>query len=163
MANSRREPPDAQTSRRRTRKNVLSARKPKPAAIDAPAELDAAGDLAGPHTGGELRREIREISGPETPRKLESRRRELEPVDPRSLLFDPAWYLSQYSDVANARLDPAQHFLEHGGFEGRDPNPFFSTRFYCENNPDVVGSGMNPFLHYVIHGAREGRSPRGQD
>ncbi len=81
-------------------------------------------------------------------------------IDVRSLLFDPTWYLAQNADVAAARLDPVQHYLDNGSTEGRDPNPFFSTSFYCENNADVAASGMNPFLHYVLYGAREGRAPR---
>ncbi len=82
-------------------------------------------------------------------------------IDVRSLVFDPIWYLAQYADVAVAGLDPVQHYLDNGGAEGRDPNPFFSTAYYRDHNPDVVACGMNPFLHYILYGAREGRAPRG--
>ena len=82
-------------------------------------------------------------------------------IDARSLVFDPVWYWAQYADVAVAQLDAVAHYLDNGSAEGRDPNPYFSTRYYCEANPDVVSSGMNPFLHYILYGAREGRAPRG--
>lgn len=36
-------------------------------------------------------------------------------------LFDGAWYLSAYPDVANANLDPLVHFLKFGQMEGRLP------------------------------------------
>lgn len=36
-------------------------------------------------------------------------------------LFDANWYLSQYADVATAGVDPLQHYLTHGRFEGRQP------------------------------------------
>jgi len=29
-------------------------------------------------------------------------------------LFDEAWYLRQYPDVAHARIDPITHFVLHG-------------------------------------------------
>ena len=35
--------------------------------------------------------------------------------------FDPAWYLSQYPDVAAAGIDPREHFEKHGRREGRLP------------------------------------------
>ena len=33
--------------------------------------------------------------------------------------FDPRFYLSNYPDVMQARVDPAEHYLEFGRFEGR--------------------------------------------
>lgn len=75
-------------------------------------------------------------------------------------LFDPKWYLAQNVDVAAANVDPAKHYLLHGGFENRDPGPGFSSRFYLSTNIDVLRAGMNPLLHYVQHGSREGRLPK---
>lgn len=77
-----------------------------------------------------------------------------------SNLFDEAWYLSQNPDVAQARIDPALHYLRHGGFEGRDPGPNFSSAFYLENYPDVKSSGINPLLHYLLYGTKEKRHPQ---
>ena len=79
--------------------------------------------------------------------------------DPRSLLFDPEWYLQKHIDVVSAGLDPVQHYLAHGAEEGRDPNPFFSTNYYLATNADVRASRLNPFLHFILYGYREGRDP----
>jgi hypothetical protein len=46
-------------------------------------------------------------------------------------LFDEAWYLERYPDVAAAGIDPVRHYLETGAAEGRDPSPLFNTRFYA--------------------------------
>ena len=37
-------------------------------------------------------------------------------------IFDADWYLRQYSDVANAGIDPLRHYVEFGAKEGRVPN-----------------------------------------
>jgi chromosome segregation ATPase len=37
-------------------------------------------------------------------------------------LFEPAWYLEQNPDVAQAGVDPAEHFVNHGLREGRAVN-----------------------------------------
>jgi hypothetical protein len=37
--------------------------------------------------------------------------------------FNPHWYLHQYPDVAKAGVDPYQHYLTYGQFEGRQPGP----------------------------------------
>jgi hypothetical protein len=41
----------------------------------------------------------------------------------RSGLFDAEWYLREYTDVAEAGIDPLRHYIEHGAKEGRAPNP----------------------------------------
>lgn len=74
-------------------------------------------------------------------------------------LFDRDWYLAEYADVAQSRIDPWRHFLRHGATEGRHANPFFDTHWYLENNPDVASSTINPLVHYWRHGALEGRDP----
>lgn len=63
-------------------------------------------------------------------------------------LFDLDWYLSKNPDVAEAGIDPLQHFLSSGWKEGRDPHPFFSVTWYLNNNPDVAISGVDPLTHY---------------
>ena len=40
----------------------------------------------------------------------------------RSGLFDAAWYLGHYSDVASSGIDPLRHYVECGAREGRAPN-----------------------------------------
>lgn len=77
----------------------------------------------------------------------------------QSGLFDAAWYLSRYPDVAQAGEDGLTHFLNHGSFEGRSPGPNFDAIGYLARYPDVVNEGIEPWLHYVRHGKAEGRSP----
>lgn len=93
-------------------------------------------------------------------KKLPRWRRLLKPAqatDSRRLivasgLFDPEWYLERYPDVAAAHLDPLDHYLNHGGVEGRKAGPAFDGRWYMERYPDVVGSGLHPLVHYLVHG-----------
>jgi chromosome segregation ATPase len=72
-------------------------------------------------------------------------------------LFDAAWYLAEYADVAEAGTDPAEHYLSHGADELRDPGPAFSTAGYRQRYPDVAEADMNPLLHYLAFGHAEGR------
>ena len=73
---------------------------------------------------------------------------------------DAAFYLGKYPDVAEAGIDPVQHYCVSGWREGRDPSPAFSTGFYLSSNPDVAEAGINPLWHYVVAGQAEGRAPR---
>jgi len=74
-------------------------------------------------------------------------------------LFDPAFYLRKYPDVAAAGVNPLCHYLKHGAAELRQPHPLFDPCFYLDRNPDVRRAGVNPLLHYVLHGAAEDRKP----
>lgn len=74
-----------------------------------------------------------------------------------SVFFDAEFYLDANPDVRAAGVDPALHYLVHGGFERRNPGPAFSTRQYLEHNPDVFALRMNALLHYELHGREEGR------
>jgi glycosyltransferase involved in cell wall biosynthesis len=72
--------------------------------------------------------------------------------------FDMAFYLMRYVDIARAlRLDPVQHYITYGAKEGRNPTPYFSTKYYVERYPDVKASGKNPFYHWLTVGRAEGR------
>lgn len=75
----------------------------------------------------------------------------------RSRLFDKAWYLKTYPDVAESGVDPIEHYLQFGAAEGRDPGPEFSTSSYLSGNPDVAAAGINPLVHFIRHGRDEGR------
>lgn len=77
-----------------------------------------------------------------------------------SNLFDPWWYLAKYDDVRSQGLDPAEHYLDHGGLEGRSPSTQFDGRWYLQTNADVSEAGFNPLLHYIEHGKLEGRQIR---
>jgi GT2 family glycosyltransferase/glycosyltransferase involved in cell wall biosynthesis len=77
-------------------------------------------------------------------------------------LFDPIWYLKHNADVRRRGIDPLDHYLYYGGFEGRDPSPGFDSDWYLATNPDVAAAGVNPLLHYLRDGRTEGRPPRPQ-
>ena len=64
-----------------------------------------------------------------------------------SPLFDGAWYLRQYPDVARSGLSPALHYLRHGGVQRRDPGPNFDARAYVKDHPELPRRA-NPLLHY---------------
>jgi hypothetical protein len=67
--------------------------------------------------------------------------------------------LRQNPDVSRSGIDPLVHYLKHGAFEGRRPNPQFDSSWYLEHYPDVASSGINPLIHYLKYGVLEGRSP----
>ncbi|WP_029008781.1 glycosyltransferase [Azospirillum halopraeferens] len=74
-------------------------------------------------------------------------------------LVDSDWYRSVHPDVAAANVDPVSHYLTYGWREGRDPNPWFSTRYYLSSNPDLAWRNVCPLLHFLRRGASEGRRP----
>lgn len=87
-------------------------------------------------------------------KQMERARRLIEQTE----LFDSQWYLERYPDVARSGQDPLEHFILHGGAEGRSPGPRFDARWYLRRNADVARSGANALLHYLEHGRHEGRS-----
>lgn len=46
----------------------------------------------------------------------------------KSGLFDAAWYVQSYPDVAYSGLDPLRHYVMYGAAVGRDPSPSFCSR-----------------------------------
>ncbi|MDV6328072.1 hypothetical protein Q5L94_08375 [Idiomarina sp. Sol25] len=78
----------------------------------------------------------------------------------QSIYFDANWYLETYPDVAKEKVDPAEHYLRFGGFEGRNPSESFNNEFYRQAHPDVAAEGINPLLHYELYGKDEGRLPK---
>jgi Rhamnan synthesis protein F len=80
-----------------------------------------------------------------------------------SPLFDQAWYLASYPEVAAAGVDPALHYLIRGAAEHRDPGPMFDTAWYLEYYCDVARAGINPLVHYIRYGVREGRHRRSSE
>jgi glycosyltransferase involved in cell wall biosynthesis len=52
-------------------------------------------------------------------------------------LFDESWYLRQYPDVAQAKMDPLTHFMLFGFKEGRKPYPYYKQ---CRRNDRLEGS-----------------------
>jgi glycosyltransferase involved in cell wall biosynthesis len=97
--------------------------------------------------------------------------------------FNKAWYWSMYPDVflraqekriwkymdsnnvilkkmARVITHPIWHYILRGVYEGRNPAPFFDTKFYLSENPDVIRTKLNPLYHYCRYGKLEKRRTR---
>ncbi|KIQ97616.1 Glycosyltransferase [Lysobacter sp. A03] len=74
-------------------------------------------------------------------------------------MFDAAYYIEQYPDVAATGADPLDHYLRHGAMEGRNPSAMFDTRYYLDNNPDIARLDINPLVHFCAQGWKELRNP----
>ena len=75
------------------------------------------------------------------------------------VLFDADWYIDQNPDVSAHRDGPLLHFLEHGGYEGRNPHPLFDSNWYAVNGPGLARSGPLPLSHFIKVGANAGYDP----
>lgn len=73
---------------------------------------------------------------------------------------DTRFYYDSYSDVRNTSGDAVRHYNRNGWQEGRDPNPWFSTKEYLRLHRDVAVAGINPLWHYITTGRAEGRPTR---
>lgn len=78
-------------------------------------------------------------------------------------LFDAAWYLARYPDVAEAGMDPLVHYVTAGAAEGRHPGPGFDVTWYLGEEPEAGLSGTSPILHYLRTGRAMGRTPKALD
>ena len=56
------------------------------------------------------------LTRPEKP-ETEEIRRAIAPY------FDASFYLATYRDVADAGIDPLDHYIKHGAREGTEPGP----------------------------------------
>jgi glycosyltransferase involved in cell wall biosynthesis len=72
--------------------------------------------------------------------------------------FDSGWYLRSYPDVAQAGMDPFEHYLVQGYRENRDPSPRFDARFYRRRHLRDL-PGENPLLHYLKNQEQTDISP----
>jgi hypothetical protein len=81
----------------------------------------------------------------------------------RRKLFDPAFYLERYPDVAAARMHPFAHYLLNGAAEGRKPNPWFDPDYYLARSPEARSrvdlDGRDPFVDFLEHAVKEHSSP----
>jgi glycosyltransferase involved in cell wall biosynthesis len=74
-------------------------------------------------------------------------------------LFDPAWYLDRYADVANASIEPLIHFKKFGIWEGRAPNKLFDPTWYRNTYDELLPPEAVSFIHYMQTGILEHRMP----
>lgn len=72
--------------------------------------------------------------------------------------FDVDWYVRTYTDVAESKMNPAEHYLLFGATEGRLPGPLFDGNWYLQQYPDVAAANLNPLLHFIMYGQQEGRT-----
>lgn len=77
----------------------------------------------------------------------------------KSGLFDPAFYLEQYPDVAAAGVDPLHHYLTKGFTYLRPPGPLFDRNYYLHQVPDLDETVANPLVHYLTCGRYTGLRP----
>jgi hypothetical protein len=88
----------------------------------------------------------------------------------RGVAFDETWYLSKYTDVAEAVKagifkSGRHHFIEVGYFEGRRKSNFeVDEKWYLETYADVAssikkGDVRSATQHFNEHGYEEGRFP----
>ncbi len=63
--------------------------------------------------------------------------------------FDATYYLATYHDVADANIEPLEHYLEYGWREGRRPNKWFNPADYMKNNSHIDPALINPFAHFL--------------
>ena len=73
-------------------------------------------------------------------------------------LFDAEFYRASNPEVAEAGIDPLDHYLDIGWREGRQPSTEFDAQAYLEANPDVAAANLNPLLHWIVFGQAEGRA-----
>jgi hypothetical protein len=101
--------------------------------------------------GARLRRIWRRLSAGKADRELH---RNVDMVR-ASGLFDTDWYVTEYPDVANSGVDPLEHYLRFGAWEGRDPNPTFRSDTYLRDHPELAVTHTNPLVHFLRsqHGA----------
>ena len=59
--------------------------------------------------------------------------------------------------MANAHINPLDHYDQFGWREGRDPSPAFDTTEYLSHYPDVAAAHIDPLVHYLQNGIHEGR------
>ena len=74
----------------------------------------------------------------------------------QSECFSAPFYLKTYPDVAAAKIDPLDHFMNQGWREGRRPHPNFDVAWYADQCPEVLTIKTNPVLHYLQYGKQRG-------
>ena len=72
--------------------------------------------------------------------------------------FDAAFYRMQSPDVVRAGMDPFEHYLVQGAFEGRPASATFDTAWYKDRYLRDQGT-VNPLLHYRANRHQPGVFP----
>jgi len=69
--------------------------------------------------------------------------------------FDTEYYKSVSGIPKEDTKQLIRHYIEHGMFEGLNPNQFFDTRYYV-NRYAKFNDMKNPFVHYLKIGRKKG-------
>ncbi len=77
----------------------------------------------------------------------------------RSILFDPAYYLKRYPDVAELGANPILHYLNFGYLERRQPSVFFDPVYYESQFSNKQKEKLVPLIHYLTEGYKAQLSP----
>lgn len=64
-------------------------------------------------------------------------------------LFDQAFYLRKYPDVAAAQSHAWLHYIKHGIAERRKPNPLFEPEYYLTMCPEARSADLDPLSHFL--------------
>ncbi len=72
-------------------------------------------------------------------------------------LFDTAFYMRKYPEVAASGVNPLFHYLLHGAAEGRKPHPLFEPEYYAAQCSD--GSPAQPLLDFLKTGGDSRAQP----
>jgi hypothetical protein len=87
-------------------------------------------------------------------------RRGADPTAQPATLFDQAWHLATYPEVAASGLSPLVYYLTQGAAAGHSPHPLLHHEFYRSKNARALGdSQATPLEHFVRAGAAGGRDP----
>lgn len=85
-------------------------------------------------------------------------RNDFESLVRESRLVNHEWYLWTYQDVRKSGFDPIKHYLEFGGIEGRNPNPYFDTRWYIKTY-GISAKRQNPLVDFIKKSPKGLRDP----
>ena len=74
-------------------------------------------------------------------------------------LFDYNYYLNRYPDIAQAGMDPLEHYLCQGYMERREPNAIFDANYYIKIYELDNSATFDALLHYIQSGEALGYKP----
>ena len=69
-----------------------------------------------------------------------------------SIYFDSKFYISQFTNGYNEKIDPLSHYFLKGWKDNLNPNPKFNTKYYLNRYQDVKLKKLEPLQHYVEYG-----------
>jgi len=118
---------------------------------------DAEGRTAGPHFDAGWYRGAQGLAAQDRalPHYLRERQNGATPLGE----FDAGFYLATYRDVARAGADAFEHYVTIGWQEGREPHPYFDSRYYVKAH--MGGTAQEaPLLHWLAHRHEPGVHPR---